>query len=345
MYIENFNWSEKSSARNRLTIKNEPIQPIVLNYLIDASGTEFFIDIGANIGFYSLVNSMNHNIKKIYSFEANEPTYIELNANIFLNKLQDKIQAFNLGISSSKGKCHFLIEGELSGINSIPETTFHKRSLFNNEIIIDVDSIDNLVADKRLAFQDNAKIAFKIDVEGHEFETLKGMKNTLQNNKSIIQIEVYENNFENVVSYLENIGYEMLFKIDHDLYFTNFGPKLDMVKLFEKTSSDLIKAFNNLYPYTDNLRPCSLLKINYTKDNENVLVIIESDNEVFSVPEYCIYLYENNSRKKVMGYQDSNRFIMECGIFSDNNKYTLTAFCRQKNDYAIKHKESVVLEL
>ena len=45
-------------------------------------------------------------------------------------------------------------------------------------------------------------LAIKIVVEGHELNVLKGIQNLLKSNKCIIQIEIFEKNFNSVNSYL-----------------------------------------------------------------------------------------------------------------------------------------------
>ena len=56
-------------------------------------------------------------------------------------------------------------------------------------------------------------IAIKIDVEGHEINVLNGLKNTLMKNKIIIQIEIFEINFQKVNNFLMSMGYRIIFEI------------------------------------------------------------------------------------------------------------------------------------
>ena len=55
----------------------------------------------------------------------------------------------------------------------------------------------------------------KIDVEGHELEILKGANNFLKKNKPTMLIEIEERHSglprEEIISYIENIGYETFY--------------------------------------------------------------------------------------------------------------------------------------
>ena len=45
-------------------------------------------------------------------------------------------------------------------------------------------------------------MALKIDVEGHEINALNGIKQLINKNKCIIQIEIFNENFEKVNQFL-----------------------------------------------------------------------------------------------------------------------------------------------
>ena len=57
--------------------------------------SEIFIDIGANIGFYSIL--LSGHFKKIYSFEPNQRNFQVLRKNINTNDLKN-IKIFNYGL-------------------------------------------------------------------------------------------------------------------------------------------------------------------------------------------------------------------------------------------------------
>src|SRR5690606_17422696 len=75
-------WTEASEKLNRLTSKYEPIQPFVLVALARRLGCDAFIDVGANIGFYSILMALSGTVREVHAFEASNGAFGELKANI-----------------------------------------------------------------------------------------------------------------------------------------------------------------------------------------------------------------------------------------------------------------------
>ena len=67
---------------------------------------DFFIDIGANIGSYTILAS-GHIGAKTFSFEPVPSTFAHLINNISINQMTDKVRAFNIGLGSQKGSIEF----------------------------------------------------------------------------------------------------------------------------------------------------------------------------------------------------------------------------------------------
>ena len=68
------------------------------------------------------------------------------------------------------------------------------------------------------------KLAFKIDVEGHEIHTLKGLINNLLDNTCLIMIEINDKNFKKVNDFLIQNNFKQIFKSKYrlDYVYTNF---------------------------------------------------------------------------------------------------------------------------
>ena len=66
------------------------------------------------------------------------------------------------------------------------------------------------------------KIAIKIDVERHEKKVLDGIRNVLNNNKTIIQVELFDDKKNDIFEFLNKLNYTNFHKIKKDYYFKNF---------------------------------------------------------------------------------------------------------------------------
>ena len=151
---------------------------------------DIFVDIGANIGLFSLIASQLVGEKgKVISFEPSPITFNRLQENINLNKFSN-IEVVNKGISDNVGKLSInLYEEGFDAWNSFapPSANFNRPS---KKIDVEVNTLDSEL--KRI---DKNKIKIiKIDVEGWEKFVLLGAEDILTNYSPIIMMEFTESN-------------------------------------------------------------------------------------------------------------------------------------------------------
>jgi FkbM family methyltransferase len=132
-----------------------------------------FVDIGANIGSYSILASAHVGANTI-SVEPVPSTFLHLTNNININQIQEKVTTYNFALGSQKGNIKFTYSND---------TANHVATIEDQDTIeIPVVTLDEILNDRK------APLLLKIDVEGFETEVIKGALNTLQSSdlKSII---------------------------------------------------------------------------------------------------------------------------------------------------------------
>ena len=72
------------------------------NFLKTLSERYYFIDVGANIGIYSLISSQNNNCKKVIAFEPQQLMSQCLNTSLTLNNITN-VDVYNIAISNESG--------------------------------------------------------------------------------------------------------------------------------------------------------------------------------------------------------------------------------------------------
>ena len=158
------------------------------------------LDIGANIGLYSLWASKNNGRCSIYSFEPNPDTYSRLERNIKLNDFNN-IFPYQLAVASQTGLSHFrkCQNTWVSGITS---------SEAKDTIEVKTISLDEFVNDNSIDLVD----LIKIDVEGSEFSVLKGSINTLKITRRVI-LEYHSKELQrNCLCFLRTNGFEVVYE-------------------------------------------------------------------------------------------------------------------------------------
>lgn len=127
---------------------------------------DLFVDIGANIGSYTILASAVVGAKCI-SIEPIPATYNHLLNNINLNGVKDLVNSYNLGIGQKNGTLNFTSDND---------TTNHvldeRRDTSNKVVEVEVKSLDNLIGSL-------APKLLKIDVEGYENAVIEGARKVL----------------------------------------------------------------------------------------------------------------------------------------------------------------------
>ena len=126
---------------------------------------DLFIDIGANIGSYTLLASNEVGAEAI-SIEPIPETYKRLKTNLLLNNLDHRVDALNIGLGRKSGVLRFTksldSENHVATVNEI------------DTIDVEIKKFDDIISIQKITL-------IKIDVEGYETEVLTGMSNALLN--------------------------------------------------------------------------------------------------------------------------------------------------------------------
>jgi FkbM family methyltransferase len=152
----------------------------------------YFFDVGANVGDYSKLLSLNFKKSHVYSFEPNPITFNVLKEN--LNSFSN-IVFINKAVSKGIDRLDLFTyrENKTSGHASLEKEVFDQLYLRN-----DLEKFKVSAITLNLFTQENyiPNIDFiKIDTEGHEMDVLLGGLSLLKENKiSIIQFEFNEMN-------------------------------------------------------------------------------------------------------------------------------------------------------
>jgi FkbM family methyltransferase len=132
-----------------------------------------FLDIGANLGWYSLVMGRQFPGARIFAFEPIPSTFAALQKNIALNFLEN-IEALQLGMFNKADEMKFLFAADVSGATSLRLVGQTRGQAPLQEITCPTTTLD-LFCTSRMVVPD----LIKIDVEGAELMVAQGAEKTL----------------------------------------------------------------------------------------------------------------------------------------------------------------------
>ena len=140
--------------------------------LHEISEKVIFIDIGANIGVFSLVAAQNPNITAIHSFEPDLENFEYLVKNILRNRATKAIP-HQYAISENAGESKlYKITGH-SGASRFLNDRDDSLSSFTTVSTINQTYLNSIFGSQ------SERYFIKIDVEGYEYEVLKTLRKTM----------------------------------------------------------------------------------------------------------------------------------------------------------------------
>lgn len=184
-------WIDIRSHLLRRVLINREYEPQV-SRLIENSLSQDFIDVGANVGFYSIHVSKHPSFQgKVVAVEPNPRAYEFLTKNITENNVSDNVISLNYAASSIEEKLVLsAVEGmeEYSTLTGNMHPGTREKSTVEYEVY--AKTIDSIVSEHTLS-----PGLIKIDAEGAELSVLQGAKNTLAQFRPTIICEIGASTF------------------------------------------------------------------------------------------------------------------------------------------------------
>lgn len=181
----------------------------ILDIIHQLDDGDIFIDIGANIGYFSVLASrLVGKTGRVLAFEPSFREFKRLLTNIQLNNLSN-VLPYNIALSDYIGDCQLSINQSHTGINFLSDLKNHDSS----QILVPVFTGDLILQN----FQVKRNCIIKVDVEGAEYAVLNGMKSFLK--KQMIKTVVVEI----TPKFLKRFGHtkQMLYSLMSDLGFSS----------------------------------------------------------------------------------------------------------------------------
>lgn len=167
-----------------------------------------FVDVGANIGVYSVLASGITGATSL-AFEPIPSTFAGLKRNIVFNNLQSCTELFNLGVGDKEETLTF--SDSLDAVNHV----IHESQYSGKTTSVPVNSLDNLLIGKGISL-------LKIDVEGFEANVINGASQTLE--RPELKVIIMETNgLSDQYEFGQNYIHDKLLSLNFIPY--NYHPK------------------------------------------------------------------------------------------------------------------------
>ncbi|MBX3241466.1 MAG: FkbM family methyltransferase [Chitinophagaceae bacterium] len=178
---------------------------LVLDRLIEKNCV--FVDVGANIGYHTLVSAARASYGHVYAFEPVKNMFERTNRNIALNRL-DNVTTYHLALGNTSGKEKIYVSAnDNTGMSGLA-----KAGNFSGQIEeVSITTLDEWIQENRIEKID----ILKIDVEGFDYKVLSGFEKNIERFKPIVIIEViaaqlfrFGSTPADIYNFLESRGYK-----------------------------------------------------------------------------------------------------------------------------------------
>jgi len=192
-------------------------EPICTNYLIHSGilkEGDVALDVGANIGYYVLIESqLVGKSGHVYAVEPVLSTFKQMEKNVRLNN-STNVSTFQLAFGGERNEKSAIYVSGKSNLSSMSRDAVGGTLEFSQEVVM--ETVDNFLKDKA------PPNIVRMDVEGFEYEIIKGMHETLKGNVKIL-VELHPlprymkpGKMEEIFQILEQNNFKVRFAVFED---------------------------------------------------------------------------------------------------------------------------------
>ena len=193
--------TDETGSRLLMSDSYEPTETRIMKEFVKPCMT--VIDIGANIGYYTLLFARAVGKEgMVYAFEPAPQAFSLLQRNLRENNLDGIVKLFSVALSDHEGAAELFINEYNKGNNRLYKSG-NMRS-----ISIRLKRLDDVIsASEHVDF-------IKMDIEGAEVLALRGMRELLKRDRPVIVMEYWPRRFKKLNTTVEEL-FEMLSALDY----------------------------------------------------------------------------------------------------------------------------------
>ena len=198
---------------------------------------DVFIDIGANIGYFSLLSATISPSAKVISFEPVKDLFQKIKENVSINDCKN-IVAINAAVGETNEQRElFLSTPDNLGMSSFQQPENYAGRKENVEVI----AIDDWFKTSGLTKVD----LIKLDIEGSELAALKGMRSVLEEQRPVLIAEINPETLS-LFGLNQSDIYNYLNQLNFDRYLISENARLEQLN-----SNEINQTINVLFIHKD----------------------------------------------------------------------------------------------
>mmetsp|Transcript_20167 Transcript_20167/g.56794 ORF Transcript_20167/g.56794 Transcript_20167/m.56794 type:complete len:337 (-) Transcript_20167:64-1074(-) len=196
-----------------------------------------FVDVGANIGWFSLYMAALG--RQVVSFEPNPANLKKLQQSVAVNRFSHRIHLVPYGAGPAASLLHFRNVRSNMGMGHL--ITDKKSKVAGDVMEVHVKRVDDVLKDVPEPWRRRVCIV-KIDVEGFEAGALQGILGTLRRHKPVVWVELTQGKHE---EHLANGYYNTLWEFVSLGYWSSAGVPTESIDAMAKWFQAVVAPSKN----------------------------------------------------------------------------------------------------
>ena len=174
-----------------------------IRHLISHKNQSVFVDIGASLGYYTKLIASIMNNGNIFAFEPDAARFeiLKRRATEWAKMYECYIRTYEIALSNFNGATDFFTN--YTNFSGSLEKDGNPCFVFKDteKAKVEVRKLDTVLKDLKID-------VIKIDVEGSEFDVLKGAIDIIKRDKPVLYIEFHNSDRPKIIDWLGEHGYE-----------------------------------------------------------------------------------------------------------------------------------------
>lgn len=203
-FLKDYFWSLSTSDETYLSGNFD--MDTLLEFKKFLKPNQVVYDLGANEGYYSIsASKIVGKFGKVFAFEPMPENLIHLNRHVNKNKIEN-ITVINKAVADKNGKVTFSMTDDRAGNTYISSSPKFDESKSN--FLVETVTVDHFC----LVEHNLPPDLIKIDVEGAEYDVLKGAEEVIKTFRPVVILATHEYHVKGIkdlcLNYFENQGYQ-----------------------------------------------------------------------------------------------------------------------------------------
>jgi FkbM family methyltransferase len=186
-------------------------EPITLEWISGFAPDEVVIDIGANVGMYTIWAAATRKAR-VFAFEPASQNYALLNRNIVANDLQDRVKAYCMGLSDQQGlfdlnMSDIKIGGSCYTVGEALDFKLEPMKVGYRQGCV-AFRLDDLIQSGAIPVPNH----IKLDVDGIEHKVIAGLGKVIENpqlTSFLIETNLNLAEHRGMVDYIKGFGFKV----------------------------------------------------------------------------------------------------------------------------------------